>query len=120
PTVDVPMPLGFAEAGFDPGLVTGLGLNVEGFNREGETVAGTVELRGLRVTFRKDATAERILPPSPAILAGENARAAAMATRLQQRCRLAPGQMAVGVNLAWPTARSPVGEEMQLYGRILD
>jgi hypothetical protein len=119
PTVDVPMPLGFVDRGFDPGRVTGLGLNVEAFNREGETVAGTVELRGLRVTFGNPVPA-RILPSDPEILAGEDARAAGMQARLAQRCGLQPRQMAVGVNLAWPTARSPTGEEMQLYGRILD
>ncbi len=120
PTVDVPAALGFADAGFDPGRVTALGLSVEGFNREGETVAGTIELRDLRVSFRAEPTAARILPPDPSVQAGEARRAAEMEVRLRQRCRVLPGQLAVGVNLAWPTARSPVGEEMQLYGRMLD
>ena len=99
--------------------ITGLGLNVEAFNREGETVAGTIELRHLRVTFEPTVT-PRLLPPHPAIRAGEAERSAGMDARLIQRCGLRPGQMAVGVNLAWPTAPSPDGEEMQLYGRILD
>jgi hypothetical protein len=119
PTVDVPMPLGIVDRGFDPAGVTGLGLNVEAFNREGETVTGTVELRRLRVSFG-DQVPARILPPDPEIVAAEGARAAAMSARMAERLGLGAGQMAVGVNLAWPTARSPTGEEMQLYGRILD
>jgi len=116
PTVDVPMPLGFVDAGFDPAAVTGLGVNVEAFNRPGEVVDGSLELRDLTVTF-EEPVAARLLPSDPAILAGEAARAARMEARLRERC--GPG-LAVGVNLAWPTARAPDGGEMQLYGKLLD
>ena len=119
PTADVPMPLGFTEKGFDADKVAALGVNVEAFNREGEVVNGQVEIRRLKVTF-EEAVTPRIMPADPAIMAGEKERAARMEKRLSERCGLAPGQMAVGVNLAWPTARSPDGEDMQLYGRILD
>ena len=95
-------------------------MNVEAFNREGEEVAGTVELRQLKVSF-EEAVAPRVLPPDPAIRAGEAERAA---THERPPQRALPGRtakgMCLGVNLAWPTARSPVGEDMQLYGRILD
>jgi hypothetical protein len=119
PTTDVPVPLGIAEPGFDPDQIVGLGVNVEAFDREGERVAGQVELRNLRVTFGPPVN-PRILTSHPSILKGENERAARMAARLAERCGVRSGQMAVGVNLAWPTARSPDGEEMQLYGRLLD
>jgi hypothetical protein len=118
-TVDVPMPLGFVDEGFDPGRVTGLGVNVEAFNRQGETVAGEIELRDLRVTFSAPVAA-RVLPPDPAVRAGERERARRMQARLDERCGLAPGAMAVGVNLAWPSVRAPDGKDIQLYGRLLD
>ncbi len=119
PTADVPMPIGYQDEGFDGNRVVGLGVNVEAFNREGEIVEGTVELRGLKVSFETPIT-PRVMPPDPAINAGEAARAAAMNERLRARCGLGDKEMAVGVNLAWPTARSPAGEDLQLYGRILD
>ncbi len=119
PTTDVPIPLGRIDRGINLSRITGLGLNVEAFNREGEPVAGFVELRNLRVTFGP-AVPVRTLGVQPAIVAGEAERSAGMMARLSQRCGLRPGQMAVGVNLAWPTAESPDGEPMQLYGRILD
>jgi hypothetical protein len=119
PTVDVPIPLGVTDDGFNPDQVTAIGLNVEAFNREGETIAGTVELRELRVKFG-DATAPRVLPPDPAIVAGEKERAARMEARLRERCGLGPRGTAVGVNLAWPSAVAPTGESLQLYARILD
>ena len=43
-----------------------------------------------------------------------------MNERMNERCGVTARGLCVGVNLAWPTARSPVGEDMQLYGRILD
>jgi hypothetical protein len=119
PTVDVPMPIGFADQGFDASRVTGLGVNVEAFNREGERVEGTIEVRDLRVTFEAPVQ-PRVLPVDQTIIAGEAARAARMEARLQQRCGLGPKDMALGINLAWPTARAPNGEDMQLYGKILD
>ena len=128
PTTDVPIPLGVVDPGFDADRVRGLGVNVEAFNREAEEVAGTIELRQLKVSF-EEAVAPRLLPPDPAIRAGEPERAARMNARINERCNLGklgnPGRvtdkgMCLGVNLAWPTARSPVGEDMQLYGRILD
>ena len=96
-------------------------MNVEAFNREGEEVTGTVELRQLKVSF-EEAVAPRVLPSDPAIRAGEAERAA---KHERPHERTLPGRvtargMCLGVNLAWPTARSPVGEDMQLYGRILD
>jgi hypothetical protein len=119
PTTDVPIPLGLAQPGFDADHVRGLGVNVEAFNREGEEVAGAIELRRLKVSF-EEAVAPRLLPPDPAIRAGEAERAARMNARLDERCRVKATGMCLGVNLAWPTARSPAGEDMQLYGRILD
>lgn len=119
PSADVPAPIGFIDAGFDPGAVTGLGVNVEAFNREGETVEGPIELRDLVVTFAPPVT-PRLLATVPAIRAEEGARAARMEARLAERCGLAKGAMAVGVNLAWPSVPSPTGEAMQLYGRIID
>jgi hypothetical protein len=119
PSADVPAPLGFMDRGFDPARITGVGVNVEAFNREGEVVAGPVELRDLRVTWGPPVTA-RVMAPDPAILAGEAARAAQMNARLEQRCGVGPAGMAVGVNLAWPTVRAPNGDDLQLYGRILD
>ena len=119
PTTDVPIPLGVVDAGFDADRVRGLGVNVEAFNREGEQVAGTVELRQLKVSF-EEAVAPRVLPADPVIRAGEDERAARMNARLNERCRVNDKGMCLGVNLAWPTARSPTGEDMQLYGRILD
>jgi hypothetical protein len=119
PTVDVPMPIGFVDPGFDPAQVTGLGVNVEAFNREGEVVKGTVEVRGLKVTFEAPQVAQ-LMPVDPAIVAGAAERAARMETRLRERCGVNAGGMAVGINLAWPTARAPNGEDMQLYGKILD
>jgi hypothetical protein len=119
PSADVPAPLGFVDPSFDPAHVTGLGVNVEAFNREGEVVAGPIELRDLKVTFEAPVTT-RVLPSDPAIIAGEAARAVQMNARLEQRCGLGPKEMAVGVNLAWPGAKAPNGEELQLYGRILD
>jgi hypothetical protein len=116
PTVDVPMPLGFVDRGFDPGRVTGLGVNVEAFNREGELVSGPIELRDLRVEAEEPVAAQ-VAPEDPAVAAGEAERARRMEARLRERC--GPG-LAIGVNLAWPTAVAPNGEEMQLYGRILD
>jgi hypothetical protein len=118
-TVDVPMPLGHADDGFDPARVTGVGVNVEAFNREGEVVQGSIELRGLRVAFTP-AIRARVLAADPALRAGEAARAARMQVRLGERCGVGPREMAVGVNLAWPAVRTPDGKEMQLYGRILD
>src|SRR5882757_122401 len=72
-TVDVPMPLGLADEGFDPARVTGLGVNVEAFNREGETVSGEIELRDVRVSFTAPVAA-RVLPADPAVAAGEGTR----------------------------------------------
>jgi hypothetical protein len=118
-TVDVPMPLGFTDEGFDPARVTGLGVNVEAFNREGETVAGSIEVRDVGVTFSSPVPV-RLLPVDPAVRAGEAARAARMLARLRDRCGLGPTGMAVGVNLAWPSVRTPDGQDMQLYGRLLD
>ena len=40
-SVDVPTPLGFAEAGFNADKVTAVGINVEAFNREGERSLAT-------------------------------------------------------------------------------
>jgi hypothetical protein len=117
PTVDLPMPLGFTDAGFDPDHVTGLGLNVESFNREGEEVAGPVELRDVAVTFGPRVKAA-LLPADPAVRAGEAARARKMEARW--RARFGTKRFVTGVNLAWPSARSPDGETMQLYGRFLD
>ena len=119
PSGDVPAPLGFMDARFDPAHITGVGINVEAFNRPGEVVEGPIELRGLQVGFEAP-VATRVLPPDPAILAGEAERAARMNARLAQRCGVGPAGMAVGVNLAWPTAQAPNGDELQLYGRILD
>ena len=118
-TADVPMPLGFTTPGFDADKIVGLGVNVEAFGREGEEVTGQVEIRRLKVTF-EEAVTPQIMPSDPAIIAGEKKRAAAMERRLQERCGVGPRGLAVGVNLAWPTARSPEGEDMQLYGMILD
>jgi hypothetical protein len=118
-TIDVPMPLGLVDQGFDPARVTGLGINVEAFNREGETVSGEIEVRALRVTFGAPAAA-RVLPADPAVAAGEGARATRMQAHLSERCGLGPREMAVGVNLAWPAVRAPDGKSIQLYGRLLD
>jgi hypothetical protein len=117
PTVDVPMPLGYTDPGFDPGRVARLGLNVEAFNREGEVVAGAVELRDLTVTFGPAVKAV-VLPPDRAVRAGERGRARTMEARWRERMGDRP--FVVGVNLAWPAVRSPDGEVMQLYGRYLD
>jgi hypothetical protein len=119
PTGDVPMPLGFTDVGFDADKISGLGINAEAFNREGELVSGQVEIRGLKVKF-EEAVTPRIMPSDPTIMSGEKERAARMEKRLQERAGVGPRDMAVGVNLAWPTARSPDGEDMQLYGMILD
>jgi hypothetical protein len=43
-----------------------------------------------------------------------------MQARLRERCGLGAGEMAVGVNLAWPAVRAPDGKDIQLYGRLLD
>ncbi|HEY0715581.1 MAG TPA: hypothetical protein VGF45_23065, partial [Polyangia bacterium] len=118
-SVDVPVPLGFADHGFDPNRVTGVGINVEAFNREGEKVAGDIEVRALRVAFETPVTAE-VPPADQAIIADEAARAARMQKRIAERTGAGESGMAVGVNLAWPTARAPSGEDLQLYGRILD
>ena len=118
-TGDVPMPLGFTDPGFDADKIVALGVNVEAFNREGEELTGQVEIRRLKVSF-EEAVTPRIMPPDPAVIAGEKQRAAAMERRLKERCGVGPRGLAVGVNLAWPTARSPDGEDMQLYGIILD
>jgi hypothetical protein len=118
-TVDVPMPLGFTDQGFDPARVTGLGVSIEAFNRPGEVVEAEIELRDLRVSFSAPVKA-RVLPVDRAIRAGEAARAARMEQRLRLRCGVGPGQMAVGVNLAWPSVRAPDGKHLQLYGRLLD
>src|SRR5439155_6197103 len=64
--------------------------------------------------------APRVLPPDPAVRAGEGERARRMQARLDERCGLAQGAMAVGVNLAWPRVRAPDGRDIQLYGRLLD
>jgi hypothetical protein len=117
PTVELPMPLGFTDPGFDPGHVAKLGLNVESFNREGEELAGSLELRDLAVTFGPPVKAA-VLPVDPAVRAGEAARARKMEARWRER--LGDRPFVVGVNLAWPSARSPDGELMQLYGRYLD
>jgi hypothetical protein len=119
PSADVPAPLGFMDAGFDPGKIVEVGVDVEAFNREGEVVQGPIELRDLRVTFEPVVTA-RVLPVDPVILAGEADRAARMNARLEDKCGVGKKGMAVGVNLAWPTAKAPDGDELQLYGRILD
>ncbi len=87
PTTDVPIPLGVVDPGFDADRVRGLGVNVEAFNREGEEVAGTIELRQLKVSF-EEAVAPRLLPPDPAIRAGEPERAAKMNARINERCNL--------------------------------
>jgi hypothetical protein len=118
-TVDVPIPLGLVDEGFDAARVTGLGVNVEAFNREGETVSGDIEVRNLRVTFTAPVAA-RLLPADPAVAAGEGTRATRMQARLRERCGLGSGEMAVGVNLAWPAVRAPDGKQIQLYGRLLD
>jgi hypothetical protein len=118
-TVDVPMPLGIVDRGFDPAQVTGLGVNVEAFNRPGETVAGAVELRRLQVTFGPPVE-PTLLPADPAVRAGEGERAGRMEARLRERCGVSARQMAVGVNLAWPAVRMPDGRDVQLYGRLLD
>jgi hypothetical protein len=121
-TVDVPIPLGLRDKNFAPTRITALGLNVEAFNREDEKVAGTIELRDLQVTFGR-AVAARVLPPNPAVLAKGAERSAGMQARIYQRCGLRPPQVAVGVNLAWPSVRTQEGEEsatIQLYGRLLD
>jgi len=117
PTVDVPMPLGFTDAGFDPGHVAKVGLNVESFNREGEEVAGAVELRDVTVSFGPPVKAA-VLAPDPAVRAGEVKRAKQMEARWRER--LGDRPFVTGVNLAWPSARSPDGDLMQLYGRYLD
>lgn len=119
PTTDVPMPLGHADDGFNADKIASLGINVEAFNREGEVVTGTIEVRSLTVAF-DEAITPRVLPPEPAILLSEAERAARMNARINERCGVDAKGMCVGVNLAWPTARSPIGEDMQLYGRILD
>jgi hypothetical protein len=119
PSVDVPVPLGFVDRGFQPARVTGLGLNVEAFNRPGELVTGTVELRDVRVAFAPPVVA-RVLPPDPAILAGEAERARRMQARLAERCGIGARGMAVGVNLAWPSAVAPDGTILQLFGQTLD
>ena len=119
PTADVPIPLGHIDRGFDPDRVVAVGLNLEAFNRPGEAVSGQIDVRDLKVVF-EPATAPNVLPADPAILAGEKARARRMRERLRARCGITDDRMAVGVNLAWPSAVSPEGETLQLYGRILD
>jgi hypothetical protein len=116
-TTDVPIPLGYTDQGFDAARITGLGVNVEAFNREGELVEGLIELRDLRVAFQ--AAVRPHLPPVTT-RADEAARAEAMNERLHTVCGVEPGQMAVGVNLAWPAVRAPDGKDLQLYGRLLD
>jgi hypothetical protein len=118
PTVDVPMPLGYSEGGFDPDGIVSLGINVEANNREGRVVQGTIEARNLKVTFT-DPVTPRVLPPDPAIPAGEAERAKRMEARIQ-KLGWRSGEMKVGVNLAWPFAVAPDGKELQLYGRLLD
>lgn len=114
------MPLGFTEDGFDPDHVAKLGVSVEAFNRPDEVVTGIIELRNLRVAFGPRVPSA-VLPPDRKILAGETTRAAAMRARLRARLGDATaGHMAFGVNLAWATARSAEGEDLQLYGRLLD
>jgi hypothetical protein len=117
-TTDVPVPLGFTDSRFDPNRVVRVGVGFESGNRVGEVVEGTVELRDLRVALH-DAAAPRVRPEDPAVRAGERERGRRMEARLAA-LGLGAGAAAVGVNLAWPTARSPEGEEMQLYGRLLD
>jgi hypothetical protein len=117
PTIDLPMPLGFTDPGFDPGHVAKVGLNVEAFNREGEEVAGAIELRDVGVSFGP-AVKAAVLPALASVRAGEAARAKKMEARWRERLGERP--FVVGVNLAWPSARSPDGEIMQLYGRYLD
>jgi hypothetical protein len=115
-TTDVPIPLGWTDQGFDASKVTGVGVNVEAFNREGEVVQGEIELRDLQVTFQRPVP-PRLPGPDSKIRGGERARAARMNERLRALC--GPG-MAVGVNLAWPAVRAPDGKDLQLYGRLLD
>jgi hypothetical protein len=117
PTIDLPMPLGFTDAGFDPAHVAKLGVNVEAFNREDEEVAGPVELRDLGVTFGPPVKPV-LMPVDRAVRAGEATRARKMEARW--RARFGARRFVTGVNLAWPSARSPDGETMQLYGRFLD
>lgn len=119
-TPPLPVPLGFSDEGFDSTRIARIGVGVEAFNREGEVVVGAVELRNLRVSLTVDPVPTRVLPSTAAVIAGEAQRARRMSERLEQRCGLAPGAMALGVNLAWPTAKSPKGEDLQLYGRLLD
>lgn len=118
PTLGLPMPLGFTDAGFDPDRVARLGVNVESNNYEGETVTGTIELRDLGATFGARVKPV-VLPADPKVRAGEKERARRMEARWRERFRGRTG-LIPGVNLAWPSGRSPDGETMQLYGRFLD
>jgi hypothetical protein len=118
PTADVPMPLGYTEAGFDPDRIVGLGINVEADNREGRVVQGTIEVRNLKVTFTKPVT-PRSLQPDPAVLADEAERTKRIEARMR-KLGWQPGEMKVGVNLPWPFVVAPDGKELQLYGRLLD
>lgn len=120
PSIEVPTPLGFADPGFDPAQVTRVGLNVEAFAREGEVVDGSIEMRELRVRFFPRVPTAGLLPSDARVLKSEPERAARLLQRLTERCHVRPGGMAVGVNLAWPVAKSPKGEDLQLYGRMLD
>jgi hypothetical protein len=93
-------------------------VNVEAFNYENEEIAGAVELRDVKVTFGPRLAAA-VLPPDPAVRAQEKERARRLEARWRARFGPRP-RLVAGVNLAWPSARAPDGETMQLYGRFLD
>lgn len=118
PTVDLPVPLGLAEEGFDPARVVAVGLSLEPGFREGKITEGRVEVRKPAIeTF--EPIVPRVLEPTPEILAEEGERRKRMEARMASRLGTSKG-LAVGVNLPHPGVRSPEGEVLQLYGTYLE
>lgn len=118
-TTDLPMPLGYTEAGFDTARVTHVGLNVEAADRPGYDDAGDMELRDLTFTVLAAPLTTSVLPVDPAILAGEAERADRMNARLAERRHDRAGKPMIGVNLAWPGLTAPNGDYLHLYGNWL-
>ncbi len=121
PATGMPIPLGFTDEGFRADRVRSVGVNFEAGGRPGESLRDWVEMRRLQV---EEVGTEQVrrLPVDPAVISTEKERAEKVRVRWRELFGAEPGRgrSIYGVNLAWPSTRSPDGQLLQLYGSFLE
>jgi peptidoglycan/xylan/chitin deacetylase (PgdA/CDA1 family) len=121
PATNMPMPLGFTDAGFRADQIVSIGVNVEAGGKEGEFQEDWIELRNLVLEDIGTQEVQSLLPDAQ-VIREEPLRAKRLEQRWRRQFGTAPheGRSIYGVNLAWPSTRAPDGHLFQLYGSYLE